>query len=276
MGEGSNEPLRKKWQKTTQGHEAHRVEATMAPEEDRERPLSEAQRRGMEASALVEAAKSGDPGAFDALVRRYRPRIFALALHLTGSKTEADDITQDAFLRAYRNISRFEGRSEFFTWLYRIALNRALNVRRDQRRRITMSLDDPRLTLALEVDAHGDPRRALELRETYKVLLGAFDSLTPLLRTTIALTLLQGLSYKEAAIVLETTEGTIAWRVHEARRKMSEAMNKMLKDPTPVERLRVAEENRRRRVEEERSAPRTLEHALAALMTQPTLGLTRG
>jgi RNA polymerase sigma-70 factor (ECF subfamily) len=244
----------------------------MAPEDEHERPLSEAQRRGLEASALVDAAKSGDPAAFDALVRRYRPRIFALALHLTGSKTEADDITQDAFLRAYRNIGRFEGRSEFFTWLYRIALNRALNVRRDQRRRITMSLDDPRLTLALEVDAQGDPRRALELRETYKVLLGAFDSLSPLLRTTIALTLLQGLSYKEAAVVLDTTEGTIAWRVHEARRKMSEAMSKMLKDPTPVERLRVAEENRRRRTEDERSAPRTLEHALAALLTQPRLG----
>ena len=101
-----------------------------------EKPLSEAELRGMEASALVEAAKSGDPNAFDALVRRYRSRIFALALHLTGSRSEADDITQDAFLRAYKNIERFEGRSEFFTWLYRIALNRALNVRRDRRRRL--------------------------------------------------------------------------------------------------------------------------------------------
>ncbi len=105
-------------------------------------PLTDAARRGMEASALVDAAKSGDPRAFDALVRRYRSRIFALALHLTGSRSEADDITQDAFLRAYRNIGRFQGRSEFFTWLYRIALNRALNMRRDKRRRVTLSLDD--------------------------------------------------------------------------------------------------------------------------------------
>lgn len=231
-----------------------------------EQRLSDAELRGMEASALVEAAKSGDPAAFDALVRRYRPRIFALALHLTGSRSEADDITQDAFLRAYRNIERFEGRSEFFTWLYRIALNRALNVRRDKRRRITMSIDDPRLTFALEVDAHGDPRRAIELRETYTLLLRAFDSLTPLLRTTIALTLLQGFSYKEAAVVLETTEGTIAWRVHEARRKMQDVMSKMLKDPTPVERLRVAEENRARRD----AQPRSLEHALATLVAPST------
>lgn len=236
------------------------------------KPLSEAELRGMEASALVEAAKGGDPQAFDALVRRYRSRIFALALHLTGSRSEADDITQDAFLRAYKNIGRFEGRSEFFTWLYRIALNRALNMRRDKRRRITMSIDDPRLTMALAVDANGDPRRALELRETYTILLRAFDALSPLLRTTIALTLLQGLCYREAAVVLETTEGTIAWRVHEARRKMHDAMAKMLKDPTPVERLKVAELNRQRREED---APRTLEHALAALVVPknaPSLG----
>lgn len=218
----------------------------------------------MEASALVEAAKSGDPKAFDALVRRYRPRIFALALHLTGSRSQADDVTQDAFLRAYRNIHRFEGRSEFFTWLYRIALNRALNIKRGDRKRITMSIDDPRLTFALQVDARGDPRRALELRETYTLLLRSFDHLSPLLRTTIALTLLQGLSYKEAAVVLETTEGTIAWRVHEARRKMRHSMQKMLKDPTPVQRVKVAELNRIRRAQ--KKVPPTLEGALAALV----------
>jgi RNA polymerase sigma-70 factor (ECF subfamily) len=240
-------------------------------EERRDPALSAAERRGLEASALVESAKTGDPSAFDALVRRYRPRIFALALHLTGSRSEADDITQDAFLRAFRNISAFEGRSEFFTWLYRIALNRALNMRRDRRRRITMSIDDPRLTLALAVDAAGDPRRTMELRETYTVLLRAFDSLTPLLRTTVALTLLQGLSYNEAAVVLDTTEGTIAWRVHEARRKMREAMTKMLKDPTPVERLRAAEEHRAKH----ETGPRSLEQALATLVipnTSPSLG----
>ena len=233
---------------------------------DEARPLSDAELRGMEASALVEAAKSGDPQAFDALVRRYRSRIFALALHLTGSRSEADDITQDAFLRAYKNIHRFEGRSEFFTWLYRIALNRALNKRRDRRRRVTLSIDDPRLTMALAVDAGADPRRKLELRETYTILLKAFDSLTPLLRTTVALTLLQGLSYKEAAVVLDTTEGTVAWRVHEARRKMKDKMAKMLKDPTPVERMKAARQNKKLREE----APRSLESALHILVSQPT------
>lgn len=240
----------------------------MSSSPESEELLTDAELRGMEASALVEAAKGGDQGAFEALVRRYRPRIFALALHLTGSRSEADDITQDAFLRAYKNIDRFEGRSEFFTWLYRIALNRALNMRRDKRRRITLSIDDPRLTFALAVDGGGDPRRELELRETYTMLLRSFDALSPILRTTVALTLLQGLSYREAAVVLDSTEGTIAWRVHEARRKMREAMAKMLKDPTPVQRVEAA-----RQVQERRAAaaeaPRTLEDALANLVAPP-------
>lgn len=172
------------------------------------------------ATSLVAAAQAGSDAAFEELVRRYRPRIYALALHLTGRASDADDVTQDAFLRAYKNLASFEGRSEFFTWLYRIALHRALNLRRDRGRRPEADLDDPRVSAALEVDADGDPRHALELRESYASLLDCFDRLSPLLRTTVVLVQLQGLSHKEAAVVLETTEGTVAWRVHEARRQL--------------------------------------------------------
>ena len=196
--------------------------------------MTDAERRGRESAALVAAAQKGDPHAFGELVRRYRSRIFALALHLTGSHGDADDITQDAFLRAFHKINEFEGRSEFFTWLYRIALHRALNVKRDRARRPTVGFDDPRVAVAVAIDAEGDPRRALELRETYGHLLAAFDKLSPVLRTTVVLTTLQGLSYKEAAVVLDTTEGTIAWRVHEARAQLRTNMEKMLKEPTPV------------------------------------------
>ena len=158
--------------------------------------------------------------AFDELVRKYRPRVYSLALHLTGQASDADDITQDAFLKAYHKLAEFEGRSEFFTWIYRITLHRALNVKRDQKRRRTVPFDDPRLVAAVAVDSHGDPERAVQLRDRYRALLEAFDQLSSLLQTTVVLTTLQGLSYKEAAVVLETTEGTVAWRIHEARRKM--------------------------------------------------------
>lgn len=165
-------------------------------------------------------AKRGDSNAFDELVRKYRPRVYALALHLTGQASDADDITQDAFLKAYHKLPEFEGRSEFFTWIYRITLHRALNAQRDKNRRRTVPLDDPRLVAAVAVDAPGDPERAAQLRDRYRALLEAFDRLSPLLQTTVVLTTLQGLNYREAAVVLETTEGTIAWRIHEARRKM--------------------------------------------------------
>lgn len=180
--------------------------------------------RAKEATELVEAARSGDRRAFDELVRRYRPRIYAVALHLTGRPSDADDITQDAFFKAYQKLPEFEGRSEFFTWLYRITLHRALNVKRNEGRRRNVDPDDPRVAAALVVDAAGDPVRALELRDTYVQLVAAFDRLSPLLRTTVVLTTLQGLSHKEAAVVLETTEGTIAWRVHEARAQLRALM----------------------------------------------------
>lgn len=182
--------------------------------------VSEAQQRGAEAAELVARAKAGDRAAFDELVRKYRPRVYSLALHLTGQASDADDITQDAFLKAYHKLPEFEGRSEFFTWIYRITLHRALNAKRDRKRRPTVPLDDPRLVAAVAVDSHGDPERAVQLRDRYRALLEAFDQLSSLLQTTVVLTTLQGLSYKEAAVVLETTEGTIAWRIHEARRKM--------------------------------------------------------
>jgi len=219
---------------------------------------SDAERRGREAEQLVERAKSGDPGAFEALVRRYRPRIFALALHLTGSPSDADDITQDAFFKAYARLSEFEGRSQFFTWLYRIALHRALNVRRNESRRRGADIDDPRIAAAIAIDSDGDPRRALELQETYALLVAAFDMLSPLLRTTVVLTSLQGLSYKEAAVVLEATEGTIAWRVHEARKQIRAHMERLQRDPTPIP---IRE--RARRVSAEHNVP---EHSLALVL----------
>ena len=221
--------------------------------------------RAQEATRLVEAARRGDQRAFDALFRRYQPRIYALALHLTGRPSDAEDITQDAFLKAYSKLAEFEGRSEFFTWLYRIALHRALNVKRDRgRRALVVGLDDPRVSAAVAVDAPGDPRRALELQERYAHLLAAFDRLSPVLRTTVVLTTLQGLSYKEAAVVLDTSDGTVAWRVHEARRQLREHMLRLQREPTPTHvKLRA------RRISEEHDGAARLEQAIAALLPTP-------
>ena len=187
-------------------------------------PMTNAEREAATATALVAAAKRGDQRAFDALVVRYRKRIFALALHITGSASEADDIAQDVFLKAYRALPQFEGRSQFFTWVYRMAVNRSLNVRRDRARRGEDTLDDPRLELAVAVDARSNPGREAELRQTYARLLRALDSLPIDMRTTVILVSMQGMSHGEVAIIQNLSEGTIAWRMHEARRRLNEAM----------------------------------------------------
>ena len=185
--------------------------------------MTTAEREAATATALVEAAKRGDQRAFEALVIRYRKRIFALALHIIGSSSEADDITQEVFLKAYRALPEFEGRSAFFTWVYRMTVNRSLNARRDRARRGEDG-DDPRLELAVAVDARSNPGRAAELRQQYARLLRALDGLPADMRTTVILVSLQGMSHGEVAVVQNVSDGTIAWRMHEARRRLNEAM----------------------------------------------------
>lgn len=175
-------------------------------------------------AALVARAQAGERAAFNELIRRYRPRILALALHLTGDSHDAEDVAQEAFLRAYRNLGDFRGASEFFTWVYRIAVNLSLNVKRASARRRTASMDDPRVALAVQADASGDPRRAAELRQTYTRLISALDGLSPSLRSTVVLVALQGLSHDQAGAVLGCPSGTIAWRLHEARQKLARTL----------------------------------------------------
>lgn len=199
--------------------------------------MTNAEREAQAATLLVSRAKAGDPRAFDALVRRYRKRIFALALHLSGSESDADDVTQDVFLRAYHTLDQFEGRSEFFTWVYRLTVNRSIDARRARVRRSESSIedDDPRLERAVAVDSGGDPRRAAELRQTYARLLQALDALPVEMKTSVVLVALQGLSHAEAAIVQKCSRGTVAWRLHEARARLTEAMEPVrIKKNKPV------------------------------------------
>ncbi len=175
---------------------------------------------------LVNRAKDGDRAAFEELVRRYRGRILALALHLSGNESEAEDITQEVFLKAYQKLDSFEGRSHFFTWVYRMTVNRSLNAKRDRKRRREEALDDPRIAHALRIDAPGDPRKAAELRATYGRLLEALDSLPATMRTSVVLVVLQGLSHAEAAVVLTCSVGTVAWHIHQARSRLRTKMEK--------------------------------------------------
>lgn len=172
---------------------------------------------------LVDAARDGDGDAFGVLVRRHQRRIYRLALHLLRDVAEAEDATQDTFVRAYRALDRFDGRSEAFTWIYRIAVNLSLNVIRARKpNRKAVSSDDPRLDgLLVETRAGGaNPQGDSENRELGRVLCEGMDALSDTLRTTLILVGVDGLSHAQAGEVLGCPEGTIAWRVHEARKKL--------------------------------------------------------
>lgn len=152
-------------------------------------------------------------------MRQHQRRVYRLALQLTGSAGDADDVTQETFLRAFRAIHRFDGRADLFTWLYRICVNVALNLRR-QGRRVTADLDDPRVPEP--VDGGAGPALTAERASAYRELSKALGALSESLRTTMILACVEQLPYKDIAQVLGCSEGTVAWRVHEARRKLRE------------------------------------------------------
>jgi RNA polymerase sigma-70 factor (ECF subfamily) len=171
---------------------------------------------------LISAAREGDAEAFGLLVRRHQRRVYRLAVHLLKSGAEAEDVTQDTFVRAYGALDRFDGRSEPFTWIYRICVNLSLNALRSRKTRRASSPDDPRIE-GLLIDNHpagGSPARSSADKQLGRALVDGIDELSDTLRTTLVLVCIDGLSHAEAGEVLGCPEGTIAWRVHEARRKL--------------------------------------------------------
>lgn len=172
----------------------------------------------------LDLARSGDRAAFGRLVMQYQRRIYATALHLLGNHADADDVTQETFVRAYRALESFDGRSELFTWLYRIAVNTALNFMRSGRRASRLGLHG-----GAEVDHLGgrpealgvverDPEQRHEVSQEVARVLEAVAALSPPLRVTLILSVVEELSHREVAELLEVPEGTVGWRISEARR----------------------------------------------------------
>jgi RNA polymerase sigma-70 factor (ECF subfamily) len=185
---------------------------------------------------LVDRAREGDADAFGHLVRRHQPRIHRLAMHLVRDRAEAEDVAQETFIRAYRALARFDGRSEPYTWLYRIAVNLSLNTLRSRKsKRTTTEADDPRFDAlvheAREKRSASDQPADAAQKQLYVALAQGIDELSDTLRTTLVLVCVDGRSHEEVSAILGAPEGTIAWRVHEARRKLKEYMTRRGFDP---------------------------------------------
>ena len=180
--------------------------------------------------SLVQLAQRGDAGAFDALVRRYQHKVVKLVLRYVRDPAEAEDIAQEAFIKAYRALPRFRGDSAFYTWLYRIAINTAKNVlasrgRSPIRYEVDRSDDDDYVVVANLKDTATPEALALteEIRST---VTAAIDALPEDLRTAIQLRELEGLSYEEIAAAMECPVGTVRSRIFRAR----EAIDARLRD----------------------------------------------
>ena len=172
----------------------------------------------------LDRARQGDRQAFANLVRKYQRRVYAAALHILGNHGDADDVTQETFIRAFRGLGGFDGRSDFFTWLYRIAVNTALNTMRSSKR--GAALADRGATEAQHGGGRPEALGVVErtpaewavLSQDLRRVLEAVASLSPPLRVTLVMATVDDLPYKQIAEILEIPEGTVAWRVNEARR----------------------------------------------------------
>jgi RNA polymerase sigma-70 factor, ECF subfamily len=177
-------------------------------------------------SELLSAAQAGDRRAFSRLVRLHQRRVYACAVQMLGDGGDADDAVQETFLRAWRAIERFDGRSQLSTWLYRVCVNVCLNHLRRRKRNDASDVADPRLPEPSADPTQGttDPGHAFEASQLSRRIATALEGLSESLRTTVVLVLVHGMPQKEAAQVLGCSEGTIAWRIHEARRRLRLAL----------------------------------------------------
>jgi len=176
---------------------------------------------------LVRSGLKGDPDALDALFSRYTRTLYQTALRVLGNPEDAEDALQDGLLSAVRNLNRFEGRSQFSTWLTRIVINAALMRLRSQRVRRTVSIEqeDPEqrdLTLGSRIpDTRPGPEESYHKKERFEILERGLETLPPALQSAVWLRDVEGLSTAEAARTLGLSEGTLKSQLHRARGKLS-------------------------------------------------------
>lgn len=189
--------------------------------------------RHEEDEALVARAQHGDNAAFDVLVERYKERLYATAYHMTGNHEDANDLVQDAFIRAYKALHSFKGQSSFYTWVYRITVNRTLNFIKRRKDRGHVSLNDLDADIEsdpeyVELMSHITPRREAGLNELQEKLNEALQKLSEEHRAVVILHDVQGLTHTDIAKAMRCSEGTVRSRLFYARKELQRSLSRYL------------------------------------------------
>lgn len=187
---------------------------------------------------LVEQSRQGDVAAYGRLVTKYQDRVFNTCMRLCGNRADAEDCTQEAFLKALRAIHSFEGQSQFSTWVFRIAVNVVLSAKRQSRSRPTVSMDSlPRhreageaaSLAALMASAEQGPEERVDREDTMAEVQRALGSLDVEHRTVIVLRDMESFDYAEIADILGVPKGTVKSRLHRARMALREKLSPLLR-----------------------------------------------
>jgi RNA polymerase sigma-70 factor (ECF subfamily) len=188
----------------------------------------------VEEKVLIERARTGDLEAYDDLVKRYQERIYATIYHMTSNHEDANDLAQEAFIKGFQALKSFKGGSSFYTWVYRIAVNKTINFLKQRKNRSHMSLDDLDFQAEHDPDlvaliSDKTPRREASLAELQEKLNEAMQKLSEPHRLVVTLHDVQGMSHEEIAKIAECNIGTVRSRLFYARQQLQAYLSDYLK-----------------------------------------------
>ncbi len=178
---------------------------------------------------LIQEALSGDASAFGQLVQRYQSRLYNTLLHVVSSREEAEDVMQDAFVQAFVKLNTFQGKSAFYTWLYRIAFNVSVSRRRRKRPEVSVELSRE-VSGAEPSDQAEDPSDRLLRQERADQVHEALESLSEEHRAILVLREMEGCCYETIAEILGLAAGTVRSRLHRARLQLREQLKEVLQE----------------------------------------------
>lgn len=176
---------------------------------------------------LIRGAQRGEEAAFAELVHRHEERAMRVALALIANREDARDLAQEAFLRVFRNLERFDFQHEFTTWLYRIVTNLAIDLLRKRRPAMSTSAQEEEADLDLADPEGPAPSHSMEQMETAERVRACIDRLAPHFRSVMILRELEGLPCTEIARIVGTTHVTVRWRLHRGRKLFLEEWERM-------------------------------------------------